>query len=172
MKFLLDEKRRMELQIMTKKFFQTLALGSFLLASLSSTIYASTPSIEEGSAGVEVDSIIFPFNTMSENETTTTGLKKLTPDEQATLLDWIRNRDMSLKAPLKTTVAQVKDSGKTLELANGQIFSINSSGKKKVAQWSENSSVEVYETTKSNSYMVKNTQTGDMVKAKVSSSKK
>lgn len=169
-----EQKKEDNYIFMTKKFLQTLLLATVCTAvsqwPSAQHLHADAASVMEGTPGVEVDNMLFPFNTMNKDDALATGVHKLTPQEQSNFIQWVRNRDMSLQPPTKTTVSVIDNSGKNIELANGQKFTLGSSAKKKAVKWEVGCQVELYPTTKPNNYMLKNMKTNEMIKAKIDSS--
>ncbi len=113
------------------------------------------------------ESLIFPFNTMSESETSSTGIEKLSKEEQEKLLSWIRSKDMNLKEAVIGSVVAIKENGKMIELSDGKTYSIGSSSNRNVcAKWANGDEIEITALGKARSYLLKNKKTQETVKAK------
>lgn len=110
------------------------------------------------------------FMNMKQDEMTSCGLNKLTPEEKAALQSCVKkymdsaSKQVQLPDPIKLQTID-KDS-KTIELADGQKFTYSNSYKKTIANWNLGDFIRVEPGKKKNGYILFHVPSNKSIKVK------
>lgn len=109
------------------------------------------------------------FETMNEADKVSTGLNKLSPEEQAALSSWIATQTEKA-APKETALPQFQISdvqnGRTVVLSNGESYDVSSSYKRKIKKWKSGDQIRVTPAKRGSGYKLQNVTSGQEVGAK------
>ena len=118
------------------------------------------------------------FLNMKSDDWCSCGMDKLSKEERDSLQRWIQqyaHDTKSAKCDCKKCECQeatpvkiqaIKEGGKTIELADGQVFSLSSSARKEAVLWNVGDLVRVEQAKRKKSFLLVHVPSGKKVKAK------
>ena len=141
-----------------------------LFVCLSSLCLADSPS--ETTTAPVVQSETKSFLSMKPDEWTACGLDKLAKEERAALQTWIQHYVADIKSVKEEIVSPVaiksmKEGAKSIELADGRIYTLSSSARKVALLWNVGDLVKVEAIKKKKNVMLTHVSSNKTIKAKL-----
>ena len=140
-----------------------------LLFSSHHMLGEETPTTTESQETTPKVQLKEPFNRMTPNELSNTGIQKLSSGEQEALVKWWnfhKNPAHQHNITKEVTISTIDAEGKHLELSDGSKITFCSSVRKKVARWVVGDTLGLGEVGKRGSITLYHMASGQKVKGK------